>query len=339
MAGIGTYGFLNAKVRAMRSALLTEAFLRGLSATRGFQEFLNQLYTTPYRYLSERGRTATPGQLEAAIFQDEVARIRRLERFSEGDVGRFISLFLDRYEAERLKVILRYRRAKKSAAPWMRERIAYALPVDALLSSEGFEEVLRLLEGTPFRDDLSALPPSAENDFAVETAIDRGVFGRLHRAVSALGRRDADIAGRILGLEVDLKNLEAIGRYRRYYEIPAARMVDFLLPNGYRLNPERLTAIAAGGSLPETLADVLRTIRIGKGDNAEGGDDLALIERFLFHALLAEAKRAFAQFPFTVGSVIGYLMLLRIESRNIRTLIQSKMFELTPDETEALLVF
>lgn len=340
MARIGIYGFLNAKVRAMRSALLTEALFRNLAGSKGFQEFLNLLHQTHYRNLAEKGRTAAPETLESELFRDEVERIHHLEHYSEGDVRRFISLFLQRYEAERLKIILRYRDSvTPDEFPWMRERIAFNLPVDALLSAKRFDEVLYFLEGTPFEDDLRQVSSPSDNKFSVETAIDQGVFERLWDAVSALGKKDADIAGRILGIEVDLRNLEAIGRFRRYYQIPAGRMTELFLPRGYRLNVERLITIASGGSLSDTLSGVLKESRLRTTESQDDNDDIALIEHSLYNVLLTEAKRAFGQFPFSIGSLMGYLTLLRIESRNLRVLIQSKVYGLTSDETEALLIF
>ena len=341
MGRIGTYAFLNAKVRAMRSGLLNGPVYQRLAAAQTLQELLRVLSETQYQHLADSGKFKELNLIERALFYEEVRRIRVIEKHSEGDVRQFISLFLERYEGERLKVLLRcWHRKLGPGADVLREKILFDVPVDAVLSAARLDEVVSLLECTPFREALEraeAAYSEEESVFPLELAVDRAVFGRLWGAVESFGREDRRIAGRLVGLEVDLKNLEWVGRFREYYRIAQGQIVDFLLPRGFRLTTDRLRQVAAGESVDDALRDVVRGSRI-RLPEAETGRTLELLEGLLHHVLLAEARRAFGMFPFSIGAVMGYLTLVRIEIRNIRTLFQAKAYGLSPQETEALLI-
>jgi V/A-type H+-transporting ATPase subunit C len=341
MTSIGTYGFLNAKVRAMRSLLIADSLYRAMIASASLQELLNILSKTPYEGLSERARIEELSGLELALLHEEVRRIRMVLKASRAGTQQLVSLFLERYEGEKMKRLLRnWHRRGEEAVGVIRETIVYEVAVDAILAAEGFGDVITLLEGTPFQAALKDALPIFEVEgtvFPLEMAIDRTVFRRLWDGIASLDRKDERIAGRILGLETDLKNLEWIGRFQRYYGIPAVKMTDLLLPRGLRLGEDRVRRVAAGDDIRQALSDVIRSSRIRLP--APEGDILPLLEGFFYQALKTEAGRAFGAFPFTIGAVVGYLTLIRIESRNIRTLIQAKSYGLSPEQTEALLVF
>jgi vacuolar-type H+-ATPase subunit C/Vma6 len=85
------------------------------------------------------------------------------------------------------------------------------------------------------------------------------------------------------------------------------------------------------------LREVVRGSRVRLSEVGEAGA-LESLEGFLMHVLFFEARSAFGKFPFSISSVAGYMILLRIESRNIRMLLQAKAYGLSSGETAPLLV-
>jgi V/A-type H+-transporting ATPase subunit C len=58
----------------------------------------------------------------------------------------------------------------------------------------------------------------------------------------------------------------------------------------------------------------------------------------LAQGLLQEARRALAGFPFTIGIILGYLILKRLETRNIISILYSKSYGMKPDQIRGILV-
>ena len=348
---LGTYGFINAKVRAMRSFLLTEAVYRSLLAAASDQEMINVLQQTHYAPLADRLRQEDQQRTEDLLIEEEIHRLQKIRKNSKGVVSKTVSLFLDRYENERLKTLLRMRKAERSVYDsYTKEKIQYDIIPDAIRNARTYSEVVDLLEGTPFRRVIADLSKDAEQDpsgFQVELALDRDLYRRSWEAVNLLSATDRSLAKRLLGLEIDLKNIDWIHRFMKYYGLTQEKVINMLLPHGQRLNASALRRIASGERFEGLLGDIVK--RVGppssdrpaqdeKDGGASGTAGLAAFERFLFRALYEEAKRVYAKTPFSIGVVYGYFYLIRVETKNVRTILQGKAYGVPDEEIQTLLV-
>jgi V/A-type H+-transporting ATPase subunit C len=342
MTSIGTYGFINAKVRAMRSFLLTDAVYRTLAAAEGLQEVFSVLSQTHLRNVVEHATAQEPEKIEQALLREEIQRIQSIQKKSHKRVVRLVTLYLERYDGERLKVILRYwHRKTEKEVPIIRERIVYDFPIDAIVMAETLGEVITLLEGTPFQDVLARVAAEyrkSQTLFPLELAIDRSVFDRLWQATGDLGTKDKSIARRLLGIEIDLRNLDWIGRLKTYYDLSSADIGDRTLPHGYRIHAEDIRRIATEGNVLQALIKVASGSHFSGHLPTESESDLKDLEHLLYQILVIEARKAFSEFPFSIGSILGYFTLLRIETRNVRTLFQAKRYGLPSQRIESLLV-
>lgn len=342
MSSIRKYGFINAKVRAMRSFLLTESLYRSMVASRDIKEIFSLLSQTRFRRAVERLESPNAIAMERELFLEEIYQLRAIEKFCSGDVHKFFLLLLERYDGEKLKILLRmWHRKCEEDQMVIREKIVYDIPVDAIISSENLSEIVELLTDTPFRrvlDTTSELYRERKTLFPLELAIDRDIFRRLWESIESLNRRDRQIVRRFVGIEIDLKNLDWISRYREYYKLSPSEITELLLPHGYRLDSKEIRDVVAGRSVVEALKDVGKGMQVPFSEDREGVLVLDALERFIYQVLLSEAKRAFGEFPFSIGAILGYFYLMRIETKNILSLLQAKEYQLSPQQTEAFLV-
>lgn len=342
MTSIGTYGFINAKVRAMKSFLLTDSIYRTMAASRSLEELFVVLSQTHFRNMVERVKFKEPLEIELELVSEEIRRLRVIEKNSRGNVRQLVVLFLERYDGDKLKTLLRGWHQREGKEPRvLREKIVYDFPVNAIVSAETLEEIVTLLEGTPFQKVLSreiSTYMEHKSLFPLELAIDRDFFARTWEATESLSQKDQRIARRLLGIEIDLRNIDWIGRFRRYYNVSTAEVGGLLLPHGYRMGSDDVRHIVSGGSVSKVLAGITREAQSIQRNEAGEGFDLYGLERALYQILLSEAGRAFGEFPFTIGSILGYLILLRIETKNVRTLLQAKLYGLSSEQAEDLLV-
>jgi vacuolar-type H+-ATPase subunit C/Vma6 len=342
MEAVREYGFINAKVRAMRSRFLPESTIRSLAGARDSRELVSGLGQTRYRDALAQADTLAPEALEWALDREEVRQLRIVEKYSKGDSRELVRTLLERYDAERLKAVLRlWHTGKKEADEALHESAAVAFPVDALLSAQSIAQAASLLAGTPFEKPVSESAAAYEERktlFPVELAVDRHLFSRIWKAGMALNAADRSIVRRLVGIEIDLKNLDWLSRFRNYYKISFAEISDLLLPHGSRLDAESLGKMASEGRLSDAAFRVARGTAVHPPEGEAAAPASEAMERFLSHALLYEARRAFRLNPLSVGSILGYFYCLRIESRNLKTLFTGKRYGLPPQQLEPFLI-
>jgi vacuolar-type H+-ATPase subunit C/Vma6 len=342
MTSISTYGFVNAKVRTKRSFLLTATLYHSMIEAQNLQELCSILLKTRYREMIEQLKSPTPLVIERALFGEEVRQLQQIAKHMKNDPHRMISLSMERYEIERLKIVLRQlHRKDKAPIPLYRKKILYDLPVDLLLSSDSLKSFVLLLEGTPYHKILTEVLPLYDERktlFPLELALDKDLFNRIWEATTLLNRRDLRIARRLFGIEIDLRNIDWINRFRTYYNAPSADVEGWLLPHGYRLGSEDIQALLSKENVSDALAKATAGFRVPLPEDREGDNFMQAIESFLYRVLFSEAKRSFGEYPFSIGAILGYIVLQRIESKNLRTLIHAKSYDLTTQEIENLLI-
>jgi V/A-type H+-transporting ATPase subunit C len=319
-----------------------ESVYRTMAEAENLDEMLSILTRTRLQDGTEGVTGEEPEEIERALVRDEIRRIRLIREKSHRYIVEFVTLFLERYDGERLKVLLRYwHRGAGNGERFSGEKILYDFPVTAILSAGTLNDVIALLEATPFQKVLAEALSEYQDTktlFPLELAIDRFVFNRLWNATEFLRKNDRRIARRLLGIEIDLRNIDWIGRMRSYYNLSEAEIGERVLPHGHRIDSEDIRRMASGNDVSQALKKVISDTRLTPQFGQESGIGPKDLEYLLYQVLLSEARKAFGEFPFTIGSILGYFILLRIETRNVRMLIQAKQYGLSSEKTMALLI-
>ena len=118
MSSIGTYALVNAKVRAMRSQFLNESQYRELIDTKSLREFWSLLSRTRYASLVEKVNYQEPAQVEISFLLAEVQQLRQIRKYCRKKTMEIINRLMERYDGEKLKIILRswYRQGRGADA-------------------------------------------------------------------------------------------------------------------------------------------------------------------------------------------------------------------------------
>lgn len=343
MASIGKYGYVNAKVRAMRSILLSATLYKNLIAAKDLNELIKLLSQTHFKDRFDQINIQDETEIEHMLLWDEIHRLQMIKKSSRGELCEIIDLFIERYDLYKLKAILRcWYSEGNNADKLIREKIIYDFPIDFILDAKRLDEIIDRLALTPF----SRILKKASSDFTqkkslfpLELALEKDYFSRFIEMGNSLGKRDSRIFRRLVGLEIDLKNLDWIGRYKTYYKMSTADIGAQLLPFGYRIDSEKIRHIIKDDNFNLALSQAIENFQTTSLGDREGGVTLETLDKFLYHILFSEARRVFGEFPFSIGSILGYYYLMRIESKNLRTLFQAKTYGLSVDEIDQLLVY
>jgi len=343
VSSVATYGLVNARVHAKRSSLLTASGYKALAAAIDLPETLNLLSRFKYKTMIERARDLSIESLERLLIREEVRQILEIKNSSRGPAREIIALMLARIDAENIKSILRaWQKHEKTVSDVIECPGLVLLPVANMLAAPTPAKFAEYFAMLPFQG--AFLKATQDFDrrrslFDIEVAIDKSLYEDVWNLTARLNKTDQNIVRRMVGIEIDLKNLDWVARIRKYYLAQISLTENSLIPNGFRLPYTTLRKMIAGGSLEDGLDKIMPGLAPTAAPDSDQIMALDRLEQFLNQALFHEANRLFLEYPLSIGSTIGYYFLIRIESRNIRTIINSKYYKLTPQAILPRLVY
>ncbi|MBN1884168.1 MAG: V-type ATPase subunit [Candidatus Krumholzibacteriota bacterium] len=342
---VSKYSLVNAKVRARLSTLLDEATINRLAETRDLSEFYAALDGTIYEPIFSQPEIAfDPRVGERLLLEREILWHTELLRDLKGAERALVSHFIEKYEIENLKVALRIREGHRDGEEMkylVRGSLPHALPYGAISEAGSLEEALAYLNGSPFHEPVRrALDAYGERGtlFPVEIGLEIDYYRRLKERVAALAKGDRRIAERLVGLEIDRTNIGWLIRLKFYYDVPVGELLDYNIPGGYRMTADRLREAFKAESLRDVLRVAIEKSYSSVSDALVQGEQLSklyLLEIILWNYLLVEAKRTLGGFPFTIGTILAYLILKRTEVRNVITILNGKVYRMGRSEIES----
>lgn len=346
MAGhVGKYAYINAKLRARMSTMLPESLFSRLEGCYSIGDALTLLKETPYDSLSTvYDRTGDLKAVELELFAEEVELHRDLRRQAEESVGDLIEALMLRYEVVALKRALRLwfdrvvrgRSVEEALAYLYRRQICYAIDLDAVVSAGELAGLTEALAKSPYREVIEARGQEAlerRTLFPVEAGLDRLYFHRLLEVIDRLDRQDREVALKLVGVEIDIENINRLFRFKEAYRLASDEIRADLIPRGHRVGPKLIESILsspdAGSRISEILGGEYPELSAMMGGSRSASPlpaRLLLIERVLEEILDIEIRRVLAGYPFTVGVVISYFLLARAESRRIRSILNATYY-------------
>lgn len=334
MRQLSVYAFANAKIRAMLSFLIPAETFNRLLEVKGVYEILEELKKTPYGPVLEQSGGLDPLDLQAierALVRHELAVCRKIQAMLSSKPEKdFLALLVQRYEVEQLKVCLRlwHRRQPVVLNDYIAETgISHDIDYRKIVSAGSIEEIILLLDHTAYKQPLMQARQKYRErhaSFYLEAGLDADYYARLLAATGRFSRIDRGIAGRILGVEIDIRNINWLVRLRKYYGLGMGEMMEGVVSGGTWITRERVR----GMYVSDGLGSVVQSVALGPyariKDMVE--DHVAVMENFLYGFLLQEVKKALSGFPFTIGTVLGYLVLKHRETRNIVSVLYARHF-------------
>jgi len=344
MRQLATYAFTNAKVRAMLSYLMDPATFSGLLESRNIYELIDMLKKTRYRDVFSG---ANPDSLdllsiERRLLLNDIAIYKKVQDSLSGKKEKeFVSILMQRYEIEDLKVVLRLWNSKEPVKVEdyiLGEKIKFNIDHEKIASAETIEEVIVLLDKTDYKEPLMAARDkfkSTRSLFYLEASLDIDYYKRLTACISAFSPADKRVASRILSVEVDGENIQWLIKMRKYYGLVLSDMLEWFMPGGSLKAQSALRNLYSSGGIAKVIESVALGPYLPVKDLAE--ENIHLIESFLYEILLKEVKRALGGDPFTIGTVYGYLILKRRETKNIISLLYAKACGLKKEDLPRLI--
>lgn len=324
------YGYINARVRGMKTKLLGDEFYTEALAASDFRAFLSVLGQSRYMHELEESQSRYEGlrAVDDALARDFFKTTRSLLMASDGNAGMLMELLLLRYDRENLKTIARAKHAEKS----LEEIIGSLYPAGPLRPAV-LEEVAAApdmasaaqalaVTKTPLKSAFSQAASRYQSDgdlYALELAIDQAYYRVL---LQRLRRASAPMAlMRHVTREIDATNLRTALKLRGAEE----GTEDVFIPGGREVTRSVFDSVrsAEGPGGMQVLSGT------SFAEVAETGR-LAEAERKVREILDASARSA-ASDPLGPGVVVRYLRLKEAEVARLRLLARGSFYRVPKD--------
>jgi V/A-type H+-transporting ATPase subunit C len=346
MAGpLGKYAFIAAKLRTRLSKILDMAFFERLIHAHSLVEAIKLLRDTTFSQVDIiYEKTGDLKMAELELFRQETKLFEGVMNSVSGDVAEFCQALLMRYEVDNLKNILRLwfdrvvrKRGIEEASSYVyREKIVQDIHVEQLLNAEELEDLPAILHDTPYAvlvSENSEQIKLKNSLFSLEIALDKYYYKQLLQKVSLLSARDSDIAQRLIGVEIDMLNINWIVRFKTLYNISLEDAFSYIIPFGFSLNQEMLGAAFKSENVTDIISDFVKKKYTNlspliKAQGAEASSRLILIERLLEEIMRYEVQKVLMGNPFTIGIIMAYFVLKKWEIKKVMTILNAKLYSI-----------
>ncbi len=355
MAGpLSKYSFINAKLRARISKILPDDMFGQLAKAPSLDEALAILRDTPFARLEEMySRTGDLKQAELELLKDEIELYKNVKQHLHKNSLELVEALLSQFEIENLKNAIRIyfdRRLRKystdaSAHYILYDRIIHDIPIDIIINAENFDEIAGVCEGTPYCQIIKKYSHTVESEgsvFRMEIAFDHYYYENLLSAINRLDRKDRDVALRLVGVEIDLQNINWIIRFKKFYDLPAEAVMAAIIPEGFNLSRNVINELYSAQNVTSVLQGFIKSKYPGLSTllSSQASDSMSrllLIRRILEEIMKHEVQHIMTGYPFTVGTILSYFILKRNELRKIRIVLNAKQYGIEQERIESLI--
>jgi V/A-type H+-transporting ATPase subunit C len=344
MAGpLSKYSFINAKLRARISKILPDEKFNQLEQAQSLDEALALLRETPFAGLEEvYSATGDLKRAELELLRSEIELYRDIRQYLHQNSVELVDALLSRFEIDNLKNAIRVyfdrkirnRSADTAAHYILYDRIIHDIPIDIITNANSFDEIAGVCTGTPYSQVIKKYHHTVESEeslFRMETAFDHLYYANLLASVEKLDRKDRAIAMRLIGVEIDLQNINWIIRLKNFYDLPLEAVMATLVPGGFNLDRSVIDELYGAQNVTSAIGGFVKSKYPGlsamlSSQTPDSTSRLTLIRRILEEIMKHEVRRILAGYPFTIGIVLAYFILKRNELERIRTILNARQY-------------
>ena len=349
------YGFSNARAKAMKGLLLKPAFLDEMIKVSTIDAMVELLQRTDYRddLLAASIDHSGSGLIELAGGLNFMRMAMKLQRITPREDVPAVKALLRKWDLMNLKTIVNARSLNK---PYKDIR-PYLFPVGDLTEAD-FErianadkdqifneikrtslgaEMLSVSTATFSKQMWEAFRNALKNMnmfMQLETILDAYTYLFMHKALSQVHGKDVYRIRRLLGKEIDAKNILIIERLKSY-GYTREKMGNYLIRGG-TLSPGFIRSLMEAKDISAAVA--LARSKFRSLQLKEGAVGLSDLEIAMEKAIAAEKSGAFYRSMLSIGVILGIMLLKEEELNNLRKIAKGKEFGLPEREIKEMLV-
>ena len=355
MAGsLSKYSFINAKLRARISKILPDGVFEELAKAPSLDATLALLRDTPFAGLEETySKTGDLKLAELELLKGEIELYKSIKQYLHQNSVELVDSLLSQFEIDNLRNAIRIyfdrkirnRSIDTSVHYILYERIIHDIPIDIIVNAESFDEITGACEGTPYGQIIRKYSHTVESEgslFRMEIAFDHFYYKNLLASIEKLDRKDRSIAIRLVGVEIDLQNINWIIRFKNFYDLPLEAVLAAIVPGGFNLDMSVMQELYVAQNVTSVLQGFVKNKYPGlsallSSHTSDSTSRLLLIRRILEEIMKHEVQRIMAGYPFTIGIILAYFVLKQNELKKIRTILNAKFYCIEQERIESMI--
>ncbi|MDR5693905.1 MAG: V-type ATPase subunit [Armatimonadota bacterium] len=336
-------GYINARVKGMRSRLLSPGQLEEMLNVPDIEGMMQVLMNTPYARDLEEALSRYTGirAIDEALSRNFFQTTRTILGFADGRPKRWIQTILLRWDLANIRSILR---GKHSGRP-PEEILGTLLPAGELsevtLKDLAEQPDVRAMAGVLglWEHPLAAPLLEGAEEYArtgdllsLELRLDRAYAAHVLRVASGKGHNE-QVLRMVLQLEIDLTNVKTALKAQRVNEPPEEKR-RYFIPGGQVVTEDLFLDLAD----PHREAQGRRALRLRGFPEFPPSSDLLEVEKALDRFFSREISSLYLGDPLGIDVVIGYLAMKYNEIVNLRLIARSKLLGLSRERVRREMV-
>lgn len=326
MGSASKFSALNTKLQAMNAKLLKpEEYetLLGFSTEKEIGNYLK--HNTRYsEILSEYSiDKIRRWEFELVLKKEMLIELEKLSNYLGTDYKKFLDIWFLRAEVEDIKLILRAISRKEDLMElpqhFVHSKKREFISFEKLLSKNNLFDLVEEFKGTIYEEAFRSITEDdlKLREFHAEMNLDAVYFRELRKSVEKLSKEDRSIVENIIGINIDLINIQWIYRAKRYYNLMDEEIFNYTLSGGLKLNFKKIKKLIYSEDCSEQIIAHLNKY----GFKLKSSDDKYLqvaINRYL----LALIKKLDKKNPMTITKFIRYSHDVEFEASDIVTILE-----------------
>jgi V/A-type H+-transporting ATPase subunit C len=342
MATSVDYGYVNARIRGMKSHLLGPELLDSLILKPDTDAIITELEKTPYREELMKASVQHTGLacIEVALRMDIARTFHKVYTLFEEEIEeKYARILLNRWDVHNIKTILRGKNIHEPSS----EILGCLIPAGQLDEATLVElvkqpDVRAVIDLLATWGIIYSLPLTQQfkeysetRDLAVmEYALDKFYFENALEAIQD-GAYDDRIMREMVGTEIDVTNIRSVLKMIRD-RIPVEEAEEFLIPGGAVLDEKRLILLIKAGTIKDAIKQLGGTpyeFLVQVPEETFKQEKISVFEKELERFLIRKGIGGFLGDPLSIAIAIGYVWAKFTEVTNIRIIARLKMADMS----------
>jgi len=336
---------INTKLSAMRSQMLKEKDFEYLMNAKDLTEIFDYLNTHTYYETFFKGLDGSHlhrAELEVPLLRERIYEIEKIVHYLQGTEKQMVLQLLARHEVESLRLLIRGIAGDDDLLN-IEQHLIYSekytkIPFEKLLKAGSWDDFKELLKGTDYYRILEIYSTlSLEEDlFAVEKSIERYYYDEVNKTVEKLDHKKNSDLIEIIQKENDILNLIWFYRGKKFYHLSREELLAYAFQGGLKIKESNIRKLGEIKSM-EAFHEMMKNFsEYAFLFNHTKTLDLYMErrrERYFYYMYLEMYQKNKG-----LGKVVAFLRLTRFEIDDIKSIIESKRYRMTVEETKKYLI-
>lgn len=335
------YEAVNTKIKTKKSNILDKKKLEKIldcDSVEQVAEFLKTKYEFKQIIDDAKSHDIRRDGVETLLKRYAVLEIESILHYFSGPYKEFLQVLLMEFEIADIVMLLR-KVAKGEDMAGVENLFIHSenysvLPYHKLMASNSVSNFIENLKNTPYYNFLKTITDNdvVKRKFHTEMELQILLYKTLIKKAEKLTTHDMRLANKIIGLKIDLLNVQWIYRARKYYNISPEEILIYSLRGGERVSFKRLKRLCYSKTIDEIqqLSNHYLRHRIFVANNE------ADIEKNIDYHIFDFVKDREQQV--SIGTAISYIFMLEIVIKNLITVTEGIRYKLPKESLKQYLV-